>query len=267
MIPASCNRIRIGGAVTGSALGGGTSIQSDQNFVLTLEGLMGHPGRRGGDIAVPFLDGQLRRRSKPSNSRSMVLTVEVMDRNEVGGVTTTRGEQWEENMDLWLSLLDGDGESAILERDMADGTTRWIEVEVLQAFSFTRGFLNQDHSSYIAAVPLEAHHPYWQTEQQFSSAFGSAFVPPGTATLFNQVHSFASAGSLNHVASGTSIACSSGAFPVLVDCGLRRVTQGGADASNRVTLSSGRWIRLPSGNTATFTSTATGTTTYRGQYL
>lgn len=267
MIPTSCSRIRIGGGITGSALGGGTSIQSDRNFVLTLEGLMGHPGRRGGNIAVPFLDGQLRRRSKPSNPRSLILTVEVMDRDDFGLIPTTRGEQWEENMDLLLALLDGEGESVILERDMQDGTTRWIEVEVLQAFQFTKGFLNEAHSSYIGAVPLEAHHPYWQSEQEFSSSFGSAFVPPGTATLFNQIHSFSSAGTLTYTALGQSITCNAGAFPVLVDCGKRRVTQGGADASNRVTLSSARWIRLPSGSTATFTSTASGTTTYRAQYL
>lgn len=268
MIPASCDRIRIGGGITGSALGGGTSIQNSRNFVLTLEGLMGHPGRRGTNIGVPFLDGQLRRSSKPSRSRRLLLTVEVMDRDEFGEIPTTRGEQWEENMDLLLALLDGEGESVILERDMANGTTRWIEGEVLEPFNFTRGFLNKNHSSYIGVVPLECHHPYWQSEQEFSSSFGSAFVPPGTATLFNQVHSFASAGTLTHLATGASITVTAGSFPVLVDCGRRRVTQGGVDASNRIGNGlSARWIRLPANSTATFTSTASGTTTYRAQFL
>lgn len=267
MMPASCSRLRLGGNITGSALGGGTSIQSDQMFVITLSGLLGHPGRRGANVQVPYLDGALRRPRKRSQVRQLTLSIEVMDRDIDGTIPTTRGEQWEENMDLFMALVDGQGESVILERDMQDGTTRWIEAEPIAPWVFSDGLRNSSHVSYLGVVPLEAHHPYWQTEQQFTASFGSAFVPPGTATLFNQVHSFASAGVLTHVASGTSITCSAGSFPVLVDCGLRRVTVGGADASNRITLSSPDWIRLPSGATATFTTTATGSTLYRGQFL
>lgn len=267
MMDPSCSRIRLGGNITGSSLGGGTSIQSDQMFVITLSGLLGHPGRRGSNVQVPFLDGALRRQRKRSLPRQLTLTVEVMDRDIDGTVPTTRGEQWEENMDLFMALVDGQGESVILERDMSDGTTRWIECEAVAPWAFADGLRNPNHVSFIGVVPLEAHHPYWQTEQQFTASFGSSFVPPGTATLFNQIHSFSSAGTLTHVASGAAIACSAGSFPVLVDCGARRVTVGGADASNRVTLSSPDWIRLPSGATATFTSTASGSTLYRGQYL
>lgn len=267
MMPSSCSRLRMGGGITGSSLGGGTSIQSDRMFVITLSGLLGHPGRRGSNVSVPFLDGALRRTGKRSKSRQLTLTIEVMDRDINGEILFTRGEQWEENMDLFMALVDGEGESVILERDMQDGTTRWIECEPLAAWIFNDGLRTKDHVSYIGVVPLEAHHPYWQSEQEFTASFGSAFVPPGNATLFNQIHSFSSAGTLTYVAQGQSIIVNGGAFPVLVDCGRRRATQGGVDASNRVTLNSASWIRLPSGSTATFTSSASGSTTYRGQFL
>lgn len=267
MIPTTCSRLRLGGTVSGSTITGGTSIQNDRMFAITYAGLLGHPGRRGANVSVPYLDGQLRRARKRSLPRTITLTVEVMDRNALGGITTSRGVQWEANMDLLMQLVDGLGESVILERDMADATTRFLECEVIAPFQFIDGLRNSSHVSYIGAMQLECHHPYWQSEVQTTTAIGTTFTPGGNATLFNQIFSFATAGNVVHSQTADSITVSAGSFPILVDCGKRTVTLSGADASNRVTLNSASWMRFPSGTSATFTATATGSVLHRAQFL
>lgn len=267
MISPTCDRMRLGGTVSGSTISGGTSIQNDSLFVITLSGLLGHPGRRGGNVGVPFLDGQLRRSGKRSLPRQIILTVEVMDRDQFGLIPTTRGEQWEENMDLLMALVDGEGETVILERDMSDGTTRYLECEALQPWPFTDGLRTRDHVSYIAAIPLECPHPYWQSEQEFSKALTGAFIPPGTATLFNHAWSVSGAGTIHHEQTGADVTVSAGTFPVLIDFGKRTVKVNTADASNRVTFNKAEWLRFKSGVTQTFTGSLGGTQTYRSQFL
>lgn len=266
-MPSRCSRIRLGGTVSGSTISGGTSVQNDAIFVTTLAGLMGHPGRRGSNVLVPFLDGSLRRPRKRSNPRLLTLTVEVMDRDANGLIPTTRGVQWEANMDTLLRLVDAVGESVIVERDMADGTVRWIEAEILQPFDFTNGMRTSSHVSYLGVIPLEAHHPYWQSSTETTKPFATALVPPGNATLFNQILSFSTAGTLVHTQSADTITASAGSFPLIVDCGRRLVTQAGVDASNRIVISSAAWMRLPSGVSATFSGSATGNMLYRSQWL
>lgn len=267
MIPTTCDRLRLGGTVSGSTITGGTSVQNDRLFAISLAGLLGHPGRRGGNVTVPFLDGQLRRTGKRSLPRQITLTVEVMDRDASGLIPTTRGAQWEANMDLLMELVDGNGESVILERDMADGTTRFLEAEAITPWAFSDGIRTSSNVSYIGAIILECHHPYWQSETLNSKAIAASFTPPGNATLFNQTISFATAGNLVHTNTGDSMTISAGTFPVLVDSGKRQVTVAGADASNRLTLNLGSWFRFPSATSATFTATATGTMSYRDQWL
>lgn len=267
MIPTSCNRLRLGGVVSGSAITGGVSIQNDRLFAISLAGLLGHPGRRGANVTVPYLDGQLRRPRKKSLPRFITLTVEVMDRNALGLITGSRGEQWESNMDLLLQLVDGLGESVILERDMADASTRFLECEIIAPFQFFDGVRSSAHVSYIGAMQLECHHPYWQSEVETTTPIGTSFTPGGNATLFNQIFSVATAGNIVHSASADSFIISAGTFPVLIDSGKRQITVAGADASNRVTMNSASWMRFPSGTLAAFTATATGSVLHRAQYL
>lgn len=272
MIPVPCQRIRIGGTVSGSTISDGTSIQTAGIFVSTLTGLMGHPGRRGGNSAIPYLDGQLRRSRKFSRPRQLTLTVEVRDRDSVGAITygEGRGRHWEENMDTLLRLLDGAGESVIIERDMSTGDTRWIEAEMLVGAAFAQGFRGGTHQTYVAVFPLEAAYPYWQTELQNTIAFGGGFTPIGNATLANPVLSFTGNGRVTHNQTSDYIEISGGSgfgTPILVDVGARSVTQGGADRSNRLIHNRPWWMRLASGVAATFTTTATGNLLHRGQWL
>lgn len=267
MIPTTCSRLRLGGTLSGSTITGGTSIQNDRMFAITYAGLLGHPGRRGANVTVPYLDGQLRRTRKRSLPRTITLTVEVMDRNATGGITTSRGVQWEANMDLLLQLVDGLGESVLLERDMSDGSTRFLECEIIVPFQFVDGMRTSSHVSYIGAMQLECHHPYWQSETLTTTAIGTTFTPGGNATLFNQVFSVATSGTIIHTQSTDSFTITAGSFPVLIDSGKRQITQGGVDASNRVTMNAASWMRFPSGTSATFTGTATGSVLHRSQWL
>jgi len=270
-IPVSCQRIRIGGTVSGSSITGGTLIQTQGIFVATLEGLMGHPGRRGQNSAIPYLEGQLRRSRKFARSRQLTLTIEVRDRDAVGAITYPegRGRHWEENMDTLLGLIDARGESVILERDMATGDTRWIEAEIINPANFLTGFRGQNHATWTAVFPLEAHYPFWQTEIQNTIAFGGGFTPIGNATLPPTL-SFTGNGRVTHTQTGDYLEISGGSgfgTPIIVDCIGRSITQGGADRSNRFIHNRPWWMRLASATAATFTTTATGSLLHRGQWL
>ena len=140
LIPTTCNRLRLGGTVSGSTISGGTSIQNDRLFTISPRRTVGasRPARWKPQPSLSSTDssgGQANDRCP----RQITLSVEVMDRDANGLIPTTRGAQWEANMDLLLELVDGNGESVILERDMADGSTRFLECEAITPWAFSDG--------------------------------------------------------------------------------------------------------------------------------
>lgn len=163
----ACDGLRIGGSISGSTLTGGLVIGGEDYGITLWDGFLGHPGRRGGNVPVIKNDGSRRVENKPYRERLMVLNIVAWDRNSSGGYDNyDRCEQLEDNIDTLLETLDGGAtETVIVQRDMHSGFTRWIEGEVVDAFSLNQASLfTGSDAGYQAAVVLRCPHPLWQSE-------------------------------------------------------------------------------------------------------
>ena len=272
----SCDRVRIGGAISGSTLSGGTVIESE---ALSLQNghadLVGHPGYRGGNWTRLGVDGDDYRYDKALNARFMTLTVAAWDRNFEGLITEAdRCAQLDLNIDTLMGLLDG---RFIIERDVR-GSTRWIRAEVASHVTAIPGpVFGASTSAYTFLIPLRCPYPLWQSETEYSTVVSGAstITNLGNARIPNATYAFSGDGTFTNSdgdeegnSYGMTVSGSSGAVTVNVEAAT--VTEGGSAADNLFTADKPYWMRLGrTGDigTVNVTSTVSVTVTHRDQFL
>lgn len=255
--PTTCQRLRLGGTISGSTLSGGTSIETHGRNLLTWDGLMGWTGKRGSNTPLLGIDGARHSSGKPFRERLLSLAIVAYNEDDDGLVTlNSRMEHLEENIDEILALLNGNGEQIILERDLGDidgsggPSTRWIRCEALDSAQFIRGpVFGIPHASYGITVPLVAAYPFWQSETQHSTVVNGANDPVingGNARDSMGVYVFAGDGSLTHP-DGTEMTIAGSSAAVTVDVGAGTVIQSGQPAPGLLTPNKRYWFRLEPG--------------------
>lgn len=273
----TCDRIRFGGSISGSTLSGGTVVEGT---ALALQdghaGLIGHPGFRVQDQARLGMDGDWYLPDKSYNSRIMTLSIAAWDRDATGTITAAGGrcEELEDNIDTLLELLDGDGGRFIIERDMTDGTTRWIRAQVSGQVTATTGpVFGESTSAYTLIIPLRCPYPLWQSETQHSQAVSGAdtIVNAGNARIANAILAFSGDGTFTNSdgdedGASYDLVVSGSVATVTVDVGEATVTQSGSSADNLLTPDKPWWLRLGKGTT-NVTSTVSVTVTYRDHWF
>ena len=265
----ACSRLRLGGSISGSVLSGGTTIDAAGIAISTSTGMLGHPGYRGANPQLLGSDGSFHQTSKPLRARNLTLNFRAYGRDATGLVVTSVGEHLEANMDQILELIDGAGEQIILERDMADGTTRWIQIQNLVAASFAEGtFFNPSMGSYDLPVFAVAAYPYWQSEAEHTQVVtpgADTIVNAGNARISNAVFALAGAGSFTNDDSGDVLTATA---VVTVDVGLRTISNAGSPTPGRLDPPNrDYWFRLGKGTTNVTAAAVNTTVTYRDHWL
>ncbi len=268
----SCARLRLGGTVSGSTITGGTVIESGGIALVSWDGLLGSLGRDGTDQKLIGTDGDYRQSGKPYQSRLITLGLIAYDRDATGSLITTRREHLETNLDTLLGLLDGNEETVILERDMADGTTRWIELEALQGASMVRGqIFGTSHSGYQLTQFVKAAYPFWQSETEKTQAVAGAqaIVNAGNARISNMKLSYAGDSILTHVDTGDTLTITGSTVPpVVIDVKARTIVENSVNADNLLGApDQDYWMRWGAGTINLNVSAATVTVTWRDHWL
>jgi hypothetical protein len=271
-LPTECQRLRIGGTVSGSIVTGGTVIETYGSNLLTWNGLLGQPGRQGRNYRSLGSDGTQRRSSKDYDERLITLELVAYDRDDTGTITSPDGACGElfDNIDMVGGLLDAAGEAFILERDLPDGSTRWIAAEVLTASSWRRGpVFGPGATSYAITVFATAHYPFWQSdtlhEQVVSGAINISNA--GNARISNMELVYAGDAVLTHVDSGDTLEVAGSSGAVTVDVGAKSVTEGGTPAGGLLIPSRRYWMRWGTGTVALNRSGANVTARWRDHWL
>lgn len=266
---ATCDRVRMGGTISGSTLSGGTVIESQAIGLVNWNGMYGHPGFKGGDWAQYGQDGETVRTQKRYAPRFPVLTIAAWNRDADGAVTHPDGScgELDDNIDTLMGLIDGGGGQFILERDQADGSTRWIRCELNGPVSGVQGPLfGQVHAAYTFVVPLRCAYPFWQSETESSTTLSGAdsLVQNGNARISNATLVYAGDGTLT--VDGYTLEVDGSASAVTVNVGAFTVTQSGAAADNLLIPSRPWWVTFGPGTTVT-SSDVSITATFRDHWL
>lgn len=271
----ACDRVRIGGTISGSTLSGGTLIESQAIGLLNWNGMYGHPGFKGGDWAQFGQDGEQPRPSKRYAPRFPVLTIAVWDRTALGTVTAPGGrcEELDDNLDTFMGLIDGDSGSGvgqfILERDQTDGTTRWIACELNGPVTGVQGpVFGSTTSAYTFVVPLRCAYPMWQSEVLNSTTLSGpdSLIQLGNGRIANAVLTYAGAGVLTifgEAGGGYTLETTGAA---VVDVGNFTVTSGGLPVDNLLIPSRPWWANFRRNTTVTSSTVSVGVS-YRDHWL
>jgi hypothetical protein len=253
-LPVHCQRMRMGGVVSGSAISGGTLLETYGRNLMVYDGIMGHAGKRGSNAPLLGQDGSRHMRDKPYRERLMTLQLVAYSRGDDGTITLPGGgqEHLEDNIDLMLDLLTADDEQVILEQDWTGGT-RWIAAEAMDAATFSRGPIFGDAlASYVISQVVVAAYPFWQSEALITTVVNGAGSVPnaGNARISNPVLVFNGNGTFENIDTGEEITVSGAGGALTVDVGAGQITQGGVPAARRVTVNTRHWMRFGRGSTA-----------------
>ena len=265
---AACSRLRLGGSISGSTLSGGTVIDAGGIAISTRSGMYGFSGYKGQNPQLIGTDGQYHRTLKPVRAKTITLNFRAYGRDATGVVTTSVGEHLEANMDEILALIAGAGEQVILERDMEDGSTRWIRVQPLVETLFQEGaFFNDYMGSYDLPVVCTAAYPFWQSETENTEviAVGSdTIVNDGNARIANAKLSFAGAGTFTNDDNDDELEANAAC---LVDVGTRQISNGGSPTPGRLEPPNrAHWLWLNAGTTNVTVTGSAVTVTYRDHW-
>jgi len=264
---ATCSRLRLGGSISGSVLSGGTTIDAGGIAISTQSGLYQFPGYRGSNPALLGSDGTFHRTGKPYRAKSMVLNFRAYTRDATGTVTTTKREHLEANLEDIFTLIAGSGERALLERDMADGTTRWIEIQAEAAAFVESPIFNKDIGAYDLPVLCAANYPFWQSEAQTTTAITGAadnIVNLGNARISNGSYAFSAAATLTNNTGGEVLTATAA---VTIDVGTRTISNAGSPTPGRMDPPSDEfWYRPGPGTTSHTASAGTVTAIWRSHW-
>lgn len=258
----TCDDLRIGGTLSGSGISGGISINGSRFFVSDWTGLLGHvgydrrlvqvAGRAGGYVVG---DG-----TPDVRIHTLNLGVTRWDETGRGGLTEAdEGNQLQANTDLIQQYL-ADPDGFYLERDMADGTTRFVHSYAIDPFPISQRTWRR------MSAPLRSDTPFWRqggTQSSDSLSGSDTLTNAGNARLYDAVLTFPSTGAtLASSALGWSITTASTSASVVVDLGARTVIRGSTNVDALLTLGGdGTWpYFVPGDNSVTVTGSAIGVT-------
>lgn len=264
----SCSRLRLGGTISGSTLTGGTTIDAGGIAISSWDGLLAFPGFRGLNPQLLGSDGEYHRENKPYRAKTMTLNFVAYGRDATATVTTSVREHLEANLDDIMELIAGGGEQAILERDMADGTTRWIKIQTLAAAGIVRGPLfGNGMGSYALPVVVTAAYPFWQSETlntQVITPGADTVVNDGNARISNAELVFAGAGSITNNDTGDVLTATAACT---VDVGTRQISNAGSPTPGRLDPPNRDWwFRFQKGTTNVTVATSNVTVNYRDHW-
>lgn len=264
----ACSRLRLGGTISGSTLTGGTVIDAAGIAISSWDGLLSFPGFRGLNPQLLGSDGQYHRNDKPYRAKTLTLNFVAYGRDATGLVTSSVGEHLEANLEDIMELVAGSGEQAILERDMEDGSTRWIQIQALNPATIVRGPLfGTGMGSYSLPVIATAAYPFWQSETRHSDVItpgADTIVNAGNARISNAELVFAGAGSITNDDTGDVLTATAACT---VDVGLRQISNGGSPTPGRLDPPNRDWwFRLQKGTTNVTVATSNVTVNYRDHW-
>jgi hypothetical protein len=253
--PVTCHRIRLGS----------TSIESPAIRLRTWDGIMGLPARRGAMSRLPRIDGGIHPADPmPFDTRPLTLTVDAWDRDPDGLLTHEDGREGElfGNVDTLLGLFIGAESGAYeglvrLERDMPDGSTRFLRFRPVAAAPMTRGLVfGGSTASYGIVVSGECPNPFWQDETQSTTTIGTGGTElagnTGNAPIVEMDIEFTGACRVTDDTRGDWVEAS-GACTVQLRYSLndRRIVVGGSPADNLITRNRDWFLRVYPGSTLT----------------
>ena len=225
-------------------------------------------GYRGANPQLLGTDGQFHRTNKPLRAKPITLNFRGYGRDATGIVTSSVREHLEVNMDGIFELIAAAGEQAILERDMADGTTRWIRIQIMQGVAFSEGpFFNNEMGSYDLPVFALAAYPFWQSETQHTQVVtpgADTIVNAGNARISNGSYAIAGAGSFTNDDDGDVLTATAA---VTIDVGAKTISNGGSPTPGRMDPPNRDfWFRLGPGTTNVTAATVNTTVVYRDHW-
>lgn len=254
-----CNDLRIGGTLSGSGISGGISINDTRINVSDWSGILGKVGydRRIQEVAGRA-GGYVTGDGLP-NVRIVTLNLTIKRWNETaqGALTEASEElQIEANTDLALQYL-GNPDGFYLERDLPDGTSRFVHGYAIDPTSFTQRTWRR--GSFL----IRCDTPFWReggTQSSDSLSGSDTLTNAGNATLYDAVLTFPSTGA-TLAGPDWTIATAATSAPVVVDLGARTVLRGATNVDALLTLADGVWPWFELGSTAvTVTGSAIGVT-------
>ena len=211
--------------------------------------------------APPSTPGKLYR------PRLFTLSIIVYGFDDDGLILTSgQCEEMETNLDEIKGLLSSEA-LITMERDWADGTTRFLQMEQSGEAIDRQGAIRYSRT---LDVPCVAPYPFWQSSTLNTDtvdAGGGTVTNAGNAPISNLIAVFAGDSVLTHTEYGATLEVSGSASAVTVDCGARTVTQAGSAADNLLTRNRAYWIRLPKTGGSFTRSAANVTLSWRDQWL
>lgn len=219
-----CSRLRLGGTTL------------DGIYALhpwSWDGLWGWPGRRGDNPPVLGRGGAYRVESKVAEQRRATLGLQIRRKAADGSTTLDGCEHLELNQDAILGLI-GSPDLLTLEWDRANGTSRYLEVEVLDPSP-----ISQHGDEQRLTVVMMAPYPQWrESGSPTVSAITGGPVsvnPGGNAEVEDLLISFAATGKLTNSLTGDGLGVTHpGGAPIEVNLGTGEVTQGGVQAGQHI---------------------------------
>lgn len=256
-----CSKLRLGGTTL-------DGIYALHPF--SWDGLWGWPGRRGDNPPVIGRSGSYRVPSKEAAERIATVGIQIRRRDTAGAVTLPFGEceHLEFNQDTILGLL-GSEDLLTLEWDRANGTSRYLEVECLDAAP-----INFEGDEQRVSCVFRAPYPQWRLS-------GTAIVanitggpinlnPGGNAPVEDAILSFSADGEISNSLTGDAVGVDAPSYaqPVLINLATGEVTQNGVRVSQYVTApDTARIFHLrPNVNNPLTASAGTIGVTYRPQW-
>ena len=259
-----CQRVRVGGVVSGSTITGGQNLETFGYGFEVWGGSLASPPPVGADPRVLYLDGRPKGRRYWDGKQIVLSLIVLYVDPATGNILTSRGEHLEGNTDTLLGLLVTDA-PVVIERDQADGSTRFIEGWVAAAFP-----VGQEKDVRSLVVPVDCVTPWWQGKTEHSTTItgsGNITTLGNAPNVSNPIINFPGDGLLTHTTSGDTVQVTGSTGAVTVDVGRRTVMMGGNPAANVLRVSSGHWLRMVKGLN-TFTEVgANPTIKYRDQWV
>lgn len=254
---APCSDLRIGGTLSGSGITGGISVNDTRIAVSDWSGLLGKVGYDRQLVQVAGRAGGYPVGDGVPDVRFLTLNLAVTRWAATGRGSLTEAsedEQVDANTDALLETL-ADPDGFYLERDLGDGTSRFVHAYAIDSFSFSQRIWRR------ASIPLRADTPFWRSggAQSSDSLSGAdTLTNGGNARLHDAVLTFPSGGAtLASAALGWTIQTAATSAAVVVDLGARTVKRSGTDVDALLTLADGVWPWFePGANSVTVTGSA-----------
>ncbi len=214
----------------------------------------GMGGKRGNNIAIPFLHGARAVEHKFASESSIALEMVPRYTNSAGAVTHVDGAAGHvyENLSEVKRLLTGQRGLATVQRVAPDHGTVQIDVEALAPVRISS-------THFIFLFTLNCPSPFWRSSTQNSQSAASPITPAGDGPIDDMWIEFVGGtdASLTHTASGAQISLTGstpgGGVRVLVGEGRAENISGGADATDLVSANRSYWMELDPGVSNSFT--------------